>query len=158
MKLNQEQIIKALECCYVDDDCYPCPYGSIGAGCRDEMCSDAFALIRQYEQKIFELENRLKECENGYEGTLALERAKVKELTEENERLKAENDKLREAYLVYEETTGLAQVRADTVREITKRFTEVLKLSLAADNEAFVPVSAVARALAIASAGEEFGG
>ena len=51
-------------------------------------------VITTDEQKIFELENRLKECENGYEGTLYLERCKlhdaeekIKKLTEENERL-----------------------------------------------------------------------
>ena len=120
-------------------------------------------VITTDEQKIFELENHLKECENGYEGTLFLDRCKlhdaeekVKELTEENERLRAQNevleitekdlrfrnkelqkcneglaknieeleiegDKVREAYAHYEETTGLKQVRADTVRKMQER-------------------------------------
>lgn len=59
-------------------------------------CEDVPIILREfikgYENKIFELENRLKECENGYEGTLALERAKVKDLTEENIGLRAHLD------------------------------------------------------------------
>ena len=37
--------------------------------------------IKEQDEQIFKLENRLKECENGYSQTLALERAKVKELS-----------------------------------------------------------------------------
>jgi 7-keto-8-aminopelargonate synthetase-like enzyme len=59
--LNAEAVKKALECCTLGD-CYPCPYGNIGTGCRDKMSEDALALITSQEQRI-------------------------KELTEENERL-----------------------------------------------------------------------
>lgn len=59
--MEREQIIKALECCTIGD-CYPCPYGNIGAGCRDKMDGDALTLIF--------------------------------ELTEENERLRAEKSEL----------------------------------------------------------------
>lgn len=96
--------------------------------------------IKGYEDKIFELENRLKECENGYKGTLHLERAKIKELTEDNERVtqllheelennrkicemldkkatecdewKPECNKYADAYM---------QVKADTVRKMQER-------------------------------------
>ena len=61
MELNREQIIKALKCCSIGI-CGSCPYDKWEAGCRDEMCGDAIALI--------------------------------KELTEENERLRAENTEL----------------------------------------------------------------
>ena len=94
--LNAEQVKKALECCALGD-CTPCPYHQLYVGCRDRMAEDSLALINSQEQKIFELKNRLKECENGYEGTLYLDRCKlhdaeekIKELTEENERLRAD--------------------------------------------------------------------
>lgn len=54
---------------------------NIGEDCK------IFAFVNAQADKIFALENRLKECENGYEGTLALERAKVRELTQANEQL-----------------------------------------------------------------------
>ena len=98
-KFNAEQIIKALECCISDKNiCDKCP---IQAECEENPFASTiqrFALktIKSQEQKIFELENRLKECENGYEGTQFLDRCKlhdaeekVKKLTEENERLRA---------------------------------------------------------------------
>lgn len=88
--LNAEQVKKALECCVTQGAaCRDCPikYDSRGARCYAYLKQDALSLIKSYEEQIFALENRLKECENGYEGTLALEREKVKELTEENERL-----------------------------------------------------------------------
>lgn len=62
---------------------------------------EIFAFVKKQDDTIFALENRLKECENGYNGTLALERCKlhdaeekVKKLTEENERLRAEKETL----------------------------------------------------------------
>lgn len=94
MELNRKHIIKALECCIegTSEACLKCsfrltpPYPV----CKTMIQKHALALITSQERRIFELENRLKECENGYEGTLHLERAKlhdaeekVKELTEE---------------------------------------------------------------------------
>ena len=88
------------------------------------------ALIKEYiksqDEQIFQLENRLKECENGYAGTLHLESNKlhdaeerVKELTEENEKFKQTCD----------DCAGCTQWKCDcaniqyyTVREI---FTEI---------------------------------
>ena len=83
-----------------------------------EFLKNVLSLIKSQEQKIFDLENRIKECENGYEGTLRLDRCKLhdaeekikkldvdlkamrgaansyklhnKKLTEENERLRAD--------------------------------------------------------------------
>ena len=101
-KPTDEQIIKAFEAC-TNGFCLDiyCPYVSKNDSdrCdRNSMHKDILDIIKSREQKIFELENRLKECENGYEGTLYLESCKlhdaekkIKELTEENERLKAVN-------------------------------------------------------------------
>lgn len=87
MKLNAEQVkneiqslIKALK------ECGGWVKRGNGEGWfNHEILADALALITSQEQKIFELENRLKECENGYEGTLHLERAKIEKLTEERD-------------------------------------------------------------------------
>lgn len=78
-----------------------CPLQDICRGAVDnstwwnisEDC-EIFEFVKKQEEQIFALENRLKECENGYEGTLALERARVRELSEENMKLRVKNKKL----------------------------------------------------------------
>ena len=124
--MEREQIVKALECLIsVDYDrefCKPrgCVYSDCES-CLESAIKDAIALVKQQDEQIFKLENRLKECENGYSQTLGIERAKIKELTEENERLK----KVNEYYSELEQgcyVTGVKKVIADTVREI---FTEI---------------------------------
>lgn len=176
MKLDREQIMQIIEHC-IKDECEQCILFKESGNCVDNLAPNISALVVSYEQKIFELENRLKECENGYEGTLHLESCKlydaedkIKELTKENENLHSScteltrkcaslNDEVADLRAIAEQyQKQFEEARSDTVRDITKRLTAVLKVSLTADNEAFVPVSAVARALAIASAGEEFGG
>lgn len=70
--LNAEQIKKALECCLVICYCNTCPYYKIGEHtqvCTRKMAKDALTLINSQEQRIGEL-------------------------TEENERLRAEVNKL----------------------------------------------------------------
>lgn len=101
MELNTEEIIKALECHLKTEKentckyCINCPAseydlceGVTTDDCVDVMFTATLALINSQEQKIFELENRLKECENGYEETLHLERAKIKKLTNERDTFK----------------------------------------------------------------------
>ena len=62
--LNAEQIKKALECCNSEHSCIECPYCD---DCYDgKVCENALALITSQEQRI-------------------------KELAEENERLRADN-------------------------------------------------------------------
>ena len=121
--MEKEQIIKALEWCSELRLCVDCPmrtegyFSHSGNACRKSLMENALALIKQQDEQIFQLENRLKECENGYSQTLGIERARIKELTEENERLKNEN----EAYSELEQgclVTGVKKLRADTVREI----------------------------------------
>lgn len=143
--MEREQIIKALECCKSPKltKCYGCPRDKEDGHCMYRLSEDALELITSQEQKIFELENRLKECENGYEGTLFLDRCKlhdaeeyVKELIEENERLRARYT-IDERYkfcnligdtLVYNKTLEdynkfRANWRADTVRKMQERIT-----------------------------------
>lgn len=98
--MNRDDVIKALKCCSDERDlCAECPVDKRlldECVCGSFVMGQALQLIGNLEQIIFELENRLKECENGYEGTLFLDRCKlhdaeekVKELTEENELLRS---------------------------------------------------------------------
>jgi hypothetical protein len=48
---TDDEVIKALECCTLGD-CFPCAYGNIGTGCRDNMNADALALINRQKAKI----------------------------------------------------------------------------------------------------------
>lgn len=59
-ELNTEQIIKGLEhCCLNGEGCYECPYDDV-LSCREKLCADALALIKEFEEtqvdaaKIFE--------------------------------------------------------------------------------------------------------
>lgn len=146
MELNREQIIKALECCIANDwnstKCNECPIYNGGGGCIDKLKEITIALISSQEQTIFDLENRLKECENGYEETLYLERCKLhdaeqknKELIEENERLqKALNTDIsivrvsrgsgKTAHLREVGRIKADAIRADTVRKMQERLTK----------------------------------
>ncbi len=87
--MNRDDVIKALKCCSGERDlCKECPVDKRlidECVCGSFVMGQALQLIGSLEQVIFKLENRLKECENGYSQALALERAKVKEMTEEKE-------------------------------------------------------------------------
>ena len=58
MKLNREQIIKALECCTLEGchDCRECPQGNVLLSlCKKNAMADALTLITSQEQRIKEL-------------------------------------------------------------------------------------------------------
>ena len=146
--MGKEQIIKALECCSTPSGkrCENCPKVTEDALCIYRLSGDALALIKQQDEQKFQLENRLKECENGYAGTLHLESNKlhdaeerVKELTIEldamrgaansykmhNERLTEDNETLTikcNAWHLAAERVGeeIQVIKANTVREIFK--------------------------------------
>lgn len=112
--MEKEQIVKALECCKLNSGsaCSDCPYMyaelADDESCSQRMALNVLALIKEQDEQIFKLENRLKECENGYSQTLGIERAKIKALTEENERLSACTNLV----------PTLNEVKADIVRKI----------------------------------------
>lgn len=92
--LNAEQVKSDLAICVLGD-CQACHYNKFIAGCRDELCGDALALINSQEQRIGEL-------------------------GEDNERLRAENER----YAELEEgcyVTGYKNIKADTLRELQNR-------------------------------------
>lgn len=114
--LNTEKIIKALQVHIgvVDMRCEKCPYNQDNGSeiCIDLLMTDSLALIESYEKKI-------------------------KELTEENERLRAENEALAISevkeceisqmlvYRIRDKHPAVMAIRADTVKkmhsEIKKR-------------------------------------
>ena len=105
---------------------------------------EIFAFVSAQSDKIFALENLLKECENGYEGTLHLESCKlhdaeekVKELTAENDRLKNSitfqvvmpDEKMEEikAECLARVELDVKECRADTVRKMQERLNVIAK-------------------------------
>ena len=94
--LNAEQVNKALELCLANDvcdsSCEICPYTDNMKNCMDEMLRDVLALINSQEQKIKELteENEKLTIKMNAYGLTA------KNLGEENERLLARNFDLAE--------------------------------------------------------------
>lgn len=150
MEINEKHIIKGLECCTrgrksnEDRPCLECPYNECNlvggtrerqtkGTCQGWLMKDALALINSQEQKIFELENRLKECENGYEGTLHLESCKlhdaeekVKELTQSNEQLSESYDELEKIKdeLLSERSRLILEI--ERLRGILLEFTDIV--------------------------------
>lgn len=109
-----------------------CPLQDICRGAVDnetwwnigEDC-EIFSFVNAQADKIFTLENRLKECENGYEGTLFLDRCKlhdaeekVKELTEENERMHASCTELTRKCASLDEDVAEAEAEAEAEKAI----------------------------------------
>ena len=106
-KLNREQIIKALECCHSSciADCKQCPYKG-KADCEEDFCITCLNVL--------------------IKDTLSL----IKELTEENERLRAEVADLRDELQCEKETNKhlcgeYMSAKSDTV----KKMQEMLKAS-----------------------------
>lgn len=107
MELNREQIIKALECISNTEDvlCEGCAYKKYdGLACHRIGAKNALALIKEQEEQIFKLENRLKECENGCEGTVFLDRCKLHDAEEKVRELTQANEQLSESYDHLEKT------------------------------------------------------
>lgn len=96
--LNAEQVKKALECCGGERKlCRDCPYACGSRYCVVVLREDALALITSQEQKI-------------------------KELTEENERLRAENEiKSQKRANIFEISNAFERGRTDGVRKMQER-------------------------------------
>lgn len=95
---------------------------------------DVFALLLYNEQKLFELENRLKECENGYEGTLYLERCKLHDAEERFKKLTDACAKEVDGWKKHFESlfeTAKETVRADTVREMQGIIQGIIEFDIA---------------------------
>lgn len=89
MTPNTEQIIKALECCRYGGRCAECPCFEM-PNCQAMVNENAIALINSQEQRIKELDVALK----AMRGAANSYKMHIKELTEENERLRADKKAL----------------------------------------------------------------
>lgn len=128
-ELNREQIKKELGL-FIEDNPIEMHFHHKKTSKFLSFLKLVLAVITTDEQKIFELENRLKECENGYEGTLYLDRCKLHDAEEKIKKLTEENERLSGAVKQYEEErkyhfemsrTRIAEAKADTVREMQER-------------------------------------
>ena len=112
--MTDNEIIKALECCKSPIPmCDDCPVGESDM-CFDFLKGYALDIINRQKAKIEELQ-----------GTLKFVRGTVARLLETSDKQQAKIEKLKEAYAVYEETTGLKQVRSDAIREFAERLKAV---------------------------------
>lgn len=122
MEPNAKDIIRAMECCNTDDgSCLNCPCIDDYNSCVG-LSKNALALIKQLTEEVADLkaiaEGYQKQFEDCYE-----EKAK---LTEENERLRAENN----TYANGVEKIAINYYnkgKADTVREMQETFKEEVR-------------------------------
>jgi hypothetical protein len=141
MELNAEQIKKALECCTrgrkskEDRPCLDCPYNEcnivggtserqVKGTCQGWLMKDALSLIKSQEQRI-------------------------KELTEEKERLRLDVEVLGAELSRYTENIVqmAKQDNADTVRKMQEKaeafLTDEETDVIIAEGEVFIPISAI---------------
>lgn len=83
--MNTEQIIKALECCFVSKSCEGCPYECGDSVCIDRLKRDALALIKELQGQIVGLNSAIETLQGV-----------AKDYEHHNENLKKENKYLRE--------------------------------------------------------------
>lgn len=87
-KFTDNEIVKALECCFIHVNCTNCPAASPPTeGCLSAVCKQAIDLYN---------------------------------------RQKAEMERLKEAYALYEETTGLKWARAEAIKEFGERVKDLV--------------------------------
>ena len=114
----KEDLLKALECCMQYGKCGECPYRS--KDCKYDK--DALSLIKAQDQKIFELENRLKECENGYEGTLFMEGCKLTDAEEKASAIaKAIGDEIAKNLMRLKAAPEYVAIKASTLVSIIEK-------------------------------------
>ena len=121
MKLNAEQIKKALECCISGDDCTICPL------CDEQSCpcvlnENALSLIKELTEKVEIYRPELGEVRVA----LAEANNDKKKLTEENKRLNASCTELTQCCTKLEtlykiESKRVDTAKADTVKKMQER-------------------------------------
>lgn len=51
--MTREQVIKGLECCGANSNCFGCPYiNYLNNGCMDKLNADALALIQEHQEQL----------------------------------------------------------------------------------------------------------
>ena len=112
-KLNAEQIKKALECCIKAETFGDCEK----LGCPAHTIQGCYFYLRTDED---------------YEGIIHIEMCKdalslIKELTEENERLRDERDRYKRYYFNHDYDRMETDIRAEAYREMQERFSSLLE-------------------------------
>lgn len=99
--MTDEEIEKALHCLKgKESPCKDCSYQIREYNCRTFVISDTLDYINRLKEQLYQAEQKLAECENGYQGTLFLERCKHKD--------------------------ELEQMRQNTAKEIMQDFKDIL--------------------------------
>ena len=121
-KIEEEKVIKACGLCLKGDYdkmihalCGKCPYRK-HTNCKSRLRQDALDLI-----------NRLKAERDCYKNELHYANMEKEALNKLCGEQKAEIERLKEAYLVYEETTGLKQAKAEAIKEFAERLKKEFK-------------------------------
>lgn len=129
--VNENDIVLGLKCVANDDEilCKDCAFldNNRGFACRKNVSRAAINLINRLTAENLELQGNLKFVRGTVERLLETsdkQQAEIERLNHIRAELSREIERLKEAYAVYEETTGLKQVRADTA----KKFAEWLKV------------------------------
>lgn len=134
--MERKQIIKALECCinHEGDNCHICPYhytlNGFNHNCKEDMCEDALALIKELtDSEDYWKRQTFDACMD--KGRMD---DKIKELTEENEKLNERLD--REARCQYDLCGQIVNLRddvkyikAETAQKMQGRFKERLDIT-----------------------------
>ena len=117
--MTDNDIILGLKCLADEDEilCKDCAfrYMDRGFACKKNVSKAAIDLINRQKTRTLELQ-----------GDLKFVRGTVERLLELSDEQKAKIEQLKEAYSVYEETTGLKQVRAEAIREFAEKIDQLL--------------------------------
>lgn len=138
--LNAEKIYKELAM-FIEDMPTDLHLGFKRTAKFREFLKDALSLIKSQEQKIFDLENRLKECENGYKGTLYLESCKLRDAEEKINELGVDLKTMRGAANSYKihitELTQAHEMLSESYNHLEKTKDELLseRARLTEENE-----------------------
>lgn len=75
--MTDEEIEKTIQCCAALPNCGKCPLKNTdgtAAGDKDLLISQSLDYINRLKEQLYQTEQKLAECENGYQATLDLER------------------------------------------------------------------------------------
>lgn len=139
MKLNREQILKALECCFEANTHLDCVRLNCPALINDECFYDGEDDKECDRKQFADTLTLIKELTEDLHAT----RTELTRVQEENERLSDERDRYKRYYFnhCFDELRANveADVKADTVRKMQERLHEEGKISLAGC-EMFIPI------------------
>ena len=141
-KLTDAEVVKALERCLEDgyDHCSDCPYNE-KVQCTFELMSDSLDLIKRKDEvidgqdvEIMRLKHEIEKLKTelvSADEVIGFRDAEIERLRNSNGEMfvtiskqDEEIERLKKAYLVYEETTGLKQAKSKAYKEFAERLKE----------------------------------